>query len=698
MPKIPLVAGFKDPVRRPRYIIWTGVAVLVIAAVMIPVIGATSTYWFCAEACHKVQDDTITAYNNSSHSEISCMACHMPVNADPLTFILHKAEALGELYLTVTDNFEIPLNGGSHLAMEMSSEQCTQCHSSNREVTASPGIIIDHVIHAENDVNCTMCHNRIAHNEEGIEFINVDPATGELNVGHPNYMKMTACFRCHSLEAEGEAPGECGACHPSGFELKPPSHFETDFYPAGHAEMALEDMEAVEAALAEGEHGEEGAEEGSEEATGTEGSEEGTEGESSMLGIESAYASEGGEEGAREWAEEIPTVNQVSYCSTCHLDSFCTNCHGMEMPHSEAFKTEEHPAVAAEKMDKCDLCHKVTETNFLFCNNCHHGEKSNWEYNPDIAWQTQHASTVTANGVDICLEACHEVQFCSDCHTELQPYPASHQAGDWLRKPAAEIGTHAELSAAQPTSCEVCHGGDLPNGNAFCKGCHVLEVPHPQDFKDFHANTGKENPAVCANCHTYAELCSDCHHEGAVDGTPWEQVHGGIVNDGGAASCFEKCHEQAFCVNCHTSRNVVPASHGQTGWTRRVALSTPAVHPAAYDGAQDSCTYCHGDGGPEAQFCMSCHVLAMPHAEDSGDEKFAHSEQIASGEYNRATCQNCHSGVFCDSCHHEYTGTERWVTYHDQPVRDNGAAGCLEQCHEELYCSNCHVNRAAELR
>jgi hypothetical protein len=63
MAKISL-AGFKDPVRRPRYIIWTAVAVLVFAAFMVPVLGVTSTRWFCAQSCHKVQDDTIVAYEH----------------------------------------------------------------------------------------------------------------------------------------------------------------------------------------------------------------------------------------------------------------------------------------------------------------------------------------------------------------------------------------------------------------------------------------------------------------------------------------------------------------------------------------------------------------------------------------------------------------------------------------------------------
>jgi hypothetical protein len=117
MAKISLT-GFKDPVRRPRYIIWTGVVVLAMAAFVVIALGVTSTYWFCSEVCHKVQDDTIIAFDRSPHSKISCMACHMPVNADPVTFLLHKAEALGELYLTATNKFHLPLNPTSHLALE----------------------------------------------------------------------------------------------------------------------------------------------------------------------------------------------------------------------------------------------------------------------------------------------------------------------------------------------------------------------------------------------------------------------------------------------------------------------------------------------------------------------------------------------------------------------------------------------------
>ncbi|MCG2807003.1 MAG: NapC/NirT family cytochrome c [Coriobacteriia bacterium] len=697
MAKISL-AGFKDPVRRPRYIIWTGVVVLLLAAFVIVALGVTSSYWFCANACHAVQDDTITAYDNSSHSKISCMACHMPVNADPITFVLHKAKALGELYLTARGLYEIPLNGESEVALEFDQKNCTQCHSENREITASPGIIIDHKVHDENEVTCTLCHNRVAHNEEGIEFINVDPASDELNKGHVSFMSMTACFRCHGLEKDAKAPGACAKCNPADFQLKPSSHLAKDFYPVKHAEMAKDAMAEVKAAAGEGAEGEAPAEE----------SKEGT--ESSSLGVEAAAASGGAE---NPWAEEMPKVEAVNYCSTCHLDTFCSNCHGMEMPHPASFKEPKkaddpagHPALSKTKAAKCDLCHQTKKTNFLFCNNCHHGSASKWTYDPKVAWGTQHAKAVSKNGVTGCLEKCHQKKFCLDCHTAKKPVPTSHKAADWMRKPKDALGGHADSFKAQPDACAICHGENAPNKNKFCFDCHKLEVPHPQDFKKFHSKTGKAQPVVCANCHTFKELCSDCHHKGAVDGKPWISVHGGIVNTGGATSCFEKCHKQDYCVTCHTSRKVVPASHKANGWTRRAAIATPALHPAAFNKAADSCSYCHGAGtAKDNKFCMGCHKLEMPHptgygppkdAKPVADNGGAHAQGFKDNKLNRAVCTNCHVQAACDSCHHQYTAAERWVIAHPTTVKKSGADGCFD-CHKETFCSYCHVRQAAKI-
>jgi nitrate/TMAO reductase-like tetraheme cytochrome c subunit len=232
-------AGFTDPVTRPRYIIWSAVGVLTLVTVMILALGITSSRWFCAEGCHKVQDDTIIAYSHSSHNKISCLACHMPVNSSPVTFMLHKAEALGELYLTVTNTYELPLNEGDELALDkvkMPSTQCTQCHNmANRNVTPSGGIIIDHQAHIKAGITCTNCHNRVAHKED---FDLTLPG----NEKHADFMKMESCFRCHGVAPGSRAPGRCDACHPAGFELKPANHRQPGFYPKGHAKLAKADQ------------------------------------------------------------------------------------------------------------------------------------------------------------------------------------------------------------------------------------------------------------------------------------------------------------------------------------------------------------------------------------------------------------------------------------------------------------------------
>lgn len=392
-------AGFKDPARRPRYIIWALVAVLVIAGVMVPVLGITSTRWFCAEGCHKVQDDTITAYEHSPHNQISCMACHMPVNADPVTFLLHKAEALGELALTVTNNYELPLNGESELALTMKSTQCTQCHElGKRPVTPSPGIVINHEVHAENEVTCAICHNRTAHVED-FRLTLIDPATGDPNRKHEDFMSMTACFRCHSQEKGDESPpGTCAACHTPKFKLKPASHDAKDFFPKGHAVLASAEESRV--AL----HGGTpwlSAEETSAAAEAAGETETATEGEA---GREAEAAGEG-------IGPSLPKVETINECSTCHTRAFCTDCHGVPMPHPPTF-TKTHGAVGKADPKVCSKCHGSAAT---FCNDCHHGSALDWKYSTKQPWQQQHPAAVKQLGASACFD-CHDPTYCANCH------------------------------------------------------------------------------------------------------------------------------------------------------------------------------------------------------------------------------------------------------------------------------------------
>jgi len=381
--------GFTNAVTRPRFIVWTVVAVLMIVTVMIPVLGITSTRWFCSEGCHKVQDDTIIAYRHSSHSEVSCMACHMPVNANPVVFLLHKAEALGELYMTVTNKFELPLNGESEVALTMKSAQCEQCHDENkRTVTPDKGIKINHAVHAQNGVECTICHNRIAHKED-FKLTLRDPSSKKANRKHEDFMSMDACFRCHTQDYAGtkKPTGACSACHTPEFELKPASHLAAGFFPKGHGAL--------------------GAAEESRTIAET--------GQSWLNGSVATQTAEAGESKKKNetLGESLPKVASVNYCSTCHKKRFCVDCHGgVAMPHPADFKNK-HGKLGKQFPKSCSKCHGAGTTA---CENCHHGTELDYKYDPRQEWRLQHPAAVAGVGAAKCLDRCHNPTYCANCH------------------------------------------------------------------------------------------------------------------------------------------------------------------------------------------------------------------------------------------------------------------------------------------
>jgi len=345
------------------------------------------------------------------------------------------------------------------------------------------------------------------------------------------------------------------------------------------------------------------------------------------------------------------------------------------------------------------MCHQQSKT--AFCEKCHHGTRVGWEYSTSVPWQKQHAKAVGETGLKPCTDECHTSTFCADCHTRLKPIPSSHKDTKWLHnqltvtvpgKSAAKASAvHATSAQANVETCAICHGAGGANG-PFCTSCHRVEMPHPDQFKQFHAKTGKSDPVQCQSCHQFREICSNCHHIDSTTSQTWINAHGPSVSKNKADGCIEKCHKKEDCVACHTSRKVVPASHKAKGFTKRPAATTPAIHTTLYEQNAASCTFCHGDGGPNAAFCKGCHKLDMPHKVDEGNtQKFLHKDEFGKQQYTKPMCANCHTQYFCDSCHHKGALADRpWLQVHPELVKKDGAEPCFE-CHKETFCSYCHV-------
>jgi hypothetical protein len=387
-------AGFANPLRRPRFLVWTGAAVIILITVIVGSLGATSTTWFCNEVCHMVHYDNARQYEASTHSRISCLACHIPAHLDGIRFTVEKAEKLPDVWHVLSDSFHLPMNKDSYIGLSMPEGQCTQCHNlATRPLTPSAGILIDHPVHSEEGVACSICHNRVAHPE-------IFDLTLPENEKHEDFMTMTACFRCHTLTdsspSEFVAPGTCSACHTPEFELVPATHSEQGFYTAygdssGHANMAS--AEESKNAAAEEYWAEVGPELRDKRPPFF----------SRLLRIPHG-----------EFLD-LPPVGVVNECSTCHLtEMFCEGCHGLEMPHPAGF-TEQHAAQGDADSELCARCHNKTgdpALNATACDQCHHPAGD-----PRVAWITEHDEAARATD-DITTDCyrCHEEIFCSVCH------------------------------------------------------------------------------------------------------------------------------------------------------------------------------------------------------------------------------------------------------------------------------------------
>ena len=365
----------RAPSYRPRLIIWLGVSLILFVLLWAFGLIGTSFAWFCEEPCHIVHLDNTKAYYASTHSKVACVACHEPVNANPGVYTYMKIYVLPDLWATITNTFDLPMNPYNEVALAMPAEQCTQCHDlSTTAINPSAGIIIDHDVHAENDVKCTLCHNRVAHNDEAVEY------TLPGDTKHENWMTMDGCFRCHSQAADAKAPGACSACHPTDYKLTPASHETTSWYAqygesGGHAKAAKDESASVAAAPV---HTEEGEAEENKDAEPT-----------------------------------LPPAAAINSCYTCHKQAFCDDCHGgLAMPHPADFKTN-HSKTGYANPELCGNCHARTAAEAkgtAFCNACHHPSSK-----PGQPWLVSHPGTVRDKGADQCFE-CHDETQCSYCH------------------------------------------------------------------------------------------------------------------------------------------------------------------------------------------------------------------------------------------------------------------------------------------
>ena len=141
-------------------------------------------------------------------------------------------------------------------------------------------------------------------------------------------------------------------------------------------------------------------------------------------------------------AHGIGLLDAEPACSTCHSqETFCTACHGVEMPHPVEWNEEDHVlayfestddtsyslevgASPEEPDDGCALCHgtaTIAEPR-TDCDTCHHPGGDQNE-----TWLIAHPGVVQHEGGGACFD-CHDPSTCVTCHVNGVWDPAADRA------------------------------------------------------------------------------------------------------------------------------------------------------------------------------------------------------------------------------------------------------------------------------
>lgn len=103
-------------------------------------------------------------------------------------------------------------------------------------------------------------------------------------------------------------------------------------------------------------------------------------------------------------------MGDLSTCTLCHARADCQKCHGLPMPHDDAFVAD-HGTVAKQGVQVCLACHQQS-----FCDSCHGIQM------PHPAGFLAAHPTVAKEPNAPCLR-CHTQANCDDCHqAHVHPY------------------------------------------------------------------------------------------------------------------------------------------------------------------------------------------------------------------------------------------------------------------------------------
>jgi len=111
-------------------LLMTVMNVLIFSGVTYRAVTFMETPKFCGTVCHKVMQPEFDAYNQSPHSRVACVECHIGSGAPSM--IQAKLSGLRQVWGVATGHFHRPIETPVH-NLRPARETCANCHQPNRQ-------------------------------------------------------------------------------------------------------------------------------------------------------------------------------------------------------------------------------------------------------------------------------------------------------------------------------------------------------------------------------------------------------------------------------------------------------------------------------------------------------------------------------------------------------------------------------------
>lgn len=119
-----------DKFTRVRKLVMLATFLTVLNIIIITLISYTGYHYtesigFCGQFCHKVMQPEYTAYQNSPHSRVSCVECHIGAGAQ--WFVKSKISGVRQLFAVAFETYSRPIETPVH-GLRPARETCEECH------------------------------------------------------------------------------------------------------------------------------------------------------------------------------------------------------------------------------------------------------------------------------------------------------------------------------------------------------------------------------------------------------------------------------------------------------------------------------------------------------------------------------------------------------------------------------------------